>query len=397
MLKHVSATWDGGRLDASAHSSLVSPCHDVTAKRPGNDAKQRWDPVLLDHPILQIMSQSAAEQLPSFTDAPTISVVVPNYNHAQYLPRCLDALAGQSVLPLELIIIDDASTDNSVQVAEEYVRRHPFIRLYRNPQNQGVVYNMNHGMQMARGDFVFFAAADDEVLPGFIEKTMALLRQYPQAGLGCTVGDWIEMGTRLNWHVGVGMGDEPCFLPPDRLCELERLGRVFIATNATIFRRTALIELGGFRPELRWQCDWFAFTVLAFRHGVCFVPEALARVYIYPKSYHSAGRKTVEHQHALRLLLDLLLSPQYQEVAVPIRESGALFLFGPPMLKLLLTQREYRRFLTPVFLRKNLWHSTKLQIKKFTPAFLGNWYFKISGYRARSAKTPPSTVNIVTG
>jgi glycosyltransferase involved in cell wall biosynthesis len=322
---------------------------------------------------------------------PTISVVVPNYNHAQLLPRCLNAIVSQSVPPFELIIMDDASTDNSVQVAEDFVRRYPFVRLHRNEENLGVVATTNLGMKMAQGEFVLLAAADDEVLPGIIEKSAALLRQYPQAGLCCTIGDWVELSTGLNWHVGVGMGDKPCFLSPDRLFELERKGRVFIASNSATFRRAALIELGGLRPELRWQCDWFAFTVLAFRHGVCFVPEALARVYIYPRSYRSAGTKTAEHERSLRLLLDLLLSPEYRDVEVPIRRSGALFLFGAPLLKLLISQRAYRRFLTPAFLRKNLWHITKLQLKKITPAFLGNWYFKISGYRARPPQTPSPT------
>jgi len=67
---------------------------------------------------------------------PGISVVVPNYNHAQYLPRCLKALCEQSVLPLEVLIIDDCSKDNSVEVAEEWVRKYPFVRLHRNEQNK---------------------------------------------------------------------------------------------------------------------------------------------------------------------------------------------------------------------------------------------------------------------
>jgi glycosyltransferase involved in cell wall biosynthesis len=323
------------------------------------------------------------------TSSPTISIVVPNYNHAQYLPRCLKALVEQSVLPLEVIIIDDASKDNSVEVAEEFVRRYPFVRLHRNEQNKGVFHNANLGLQMVRGDYVIIAAADDEVLPGFIEKSAAVLRDYPQAGLSCTIGDWVELGTGLNWHVGVGMGDKPCFLSPERIFELERQGRYFIASNSTIFRKQALLELGGFNPELRWQADWFAFTVIGFRHGLCFVPEALARLYIYPTSYFGAGHKTAEHKRSLMRILDLLLSPQYQDVEVMIRKSGALFLFGAPMLSLLLTHREYRRFLTPLFLRKNLWHIFKVKMKKFTPAFIGNLYFKLSGYRVRSPK--PST------
>lgn len=325
--------------------------------------------------------------------SPAVTVVVPNYNHGHYLPRCLMALLEQSVLPLEIIVIDDASTDNSVQVIEDFARRYPIIRFHRNPQNVGAVRGTNIGIEMSRGNYLLFAAADDHVMPGFMEKSVALLRQYPQAALCCTIGDWHEMATGLNWHVGVGMGDKPCYLSPARLFELERQGRLFIASHSTIFRKAALVELGGFFPDLRWNNDWFAFTVLSLRLGLCFVPEPLSRQYIFPTSFSAAGRRTPEHQRALRLLLDLLLTPQYQDVEVLIRKSGALFIFGGSILRLMLSHRAYRRFLTMTFLRKNLWHILKVRLKQFTPAMLGNLYFRLAGYRARSTKTSPSTSN----
>jgi hypothetical protein len=200
------------------------------------------------------------------------------------------------------------------------------------------------------------------------------------------------VATGLNWHVSVGMGDAPCYLPPVRIAELERRGRFYIASHSAIMRTTPLLEAGGFIPELRWHCDWFAIAVVSFRHGICFVPEPLARFFIYPTSYYKSGRKKLEHQQLLQRLLDLLLSPRYQDVEPLIRESGALFLFGGPVLWLILSHRAYRRFLTPAFLRKNLGHMLKLELKKFTPAFLGNWYFRLAGYRARPPKNPATSV-----
>jgi len=324
--------------------------------------------------------------------SPAVSVIVPNFNHARYLPRCLTALVGQSVLPREIIVIDDASTDDSVHVAEEFARRHPIVRVHQNNRNQGVAYGANLGLQMARGDYVLFAAADDYVLPGFMEKSVSLLRQHPEAALCCTVGDWHEVATGLNWHVGAGMGGEPCYLAPGRIAELERRGRLYIASHSAIMRRAPLIQAGGFIPELRWHCDWFAIAVVSFRHGICFVPEPLARFFIYPTSYYKSGRKRLEHRRVLQSMLDLLLMPKYQDVEPLIRESGALFLFAGPMLRLLLRHRAYRRFLTPAFLRKNFAHIVKLELKKFTPTFLGNLYLRLAGYRARPLSSAAESV-----
>src|SRR5256884_7474545 len=135
---------------------------------------------------------------------PRLSVIIPNYNHARFLPNCLEAILRQSEQPFEIIVIDDASTDNSVEVIEAFTKRNPIIRFYRNEQNRGVVSGMNRGLELARGDYVYYAAADDQVLPGFFEKSLRLLNEHPQAALCCTIGDWREIETGFNWHVGVG-------------------------------------------------------------------------------------------------------------------------------------------------------------------------------------------------
>lgn len=316
---------------------------------------------------------------------PTLSVVVPNYNHARLLPTCLQALLEQSVQPLEIIILDDASTDHSVEVIQDFAARSPIIRFYRNEQNQGVVFGMNRGLELARGDYVYFAAADDKVLPGLLEKSLRLLAQYPAAALSCTISVWQEVDSGLRWHMGVGMADQPCYLSPARMVELERRGELFIASNTVLFKRSSILRAGGFIPQLKWHCDWFGMYVSGFRDGVCFVPEPLAVAHIYAASFHSAGRRNKqEYREVLRRMLDLLNRSDYADAAELIRRSGALFLFGRPMLELMLSQPSHRRFFTPAFLRKNLWHSLKLEVKKITPTFAAKWYFQLCGYQMRA-------------
>jgi len=316
---------------------------------------------------------------------PTLSVVIPNYNHGHLLPRCLDSILTQSVQATEIMIIDDGSTDNSVEIVEQWIKKHPSIRLLRNERNMGVVYTVNRALDLAAGDFVHFPAADDVVMPGLFEKSLNILAHHPRAALCCTIGDWREVGTGLNWHVGVGMADRPCYLSPTQIADLERKGRLFIASNTTISRREALIQGGKYNPELKWHCDWFLLYLAAFRHGICFVPEPLAVFNIYPDSYYKRGvRDQHAHRKVLRLMLDLLNRPDNRDVEPLIRESGALFQFGWPILQLVMSEPGYRKYLNPRFLRKNLWHITKLQLKKVTPAFAGNLYFRFAGYRARA-------------
>jgi glycosyltransferase involved in cell wall biosynthesis len=321
---------------------------------------------------------------------PTLTVVVPNFNHARALPACLRALLAQSVPALEVIVIDDASTDDSVSVIEDFARRHPSIRVLRQETNRGVVAGMNRGLELARGDFVLFAAADDEVLPGLFEKSLNLLAQHPGAGLCCAIGDWRQPERGLRWHMGVGMAGTRCFLPPAAVAGLERAGRLFIASHTVLFHRERLLAAGGFPPELKWHCDWFAMHVLAFRHGLCHVPEPLGILNIRGASYHEHGRRNAaEYRELLGRLLDRLASESCADVRAPIRDSGALFLFGWPMLRLVVSDPRGREFLTPRLARRCVWHAVRLVAKRFTPAWLGNLYFRLAGYHVPQTGAPP--------
>jgi glycosyltransferase involved in cell wall biosynthesis len=92
-------------------------------------------------------------------------------------------MAMQSRPPDEFLILDDGSTDNSVEIISSFCARFPFLRLIRNRYNQGVIAASQRLFAEARSDYVFAAAADDIRLPGFFERAMQMAEQYPKAGL----------------------------------------------------------------------------------------------------------------------------------------------------------------------------------------------------------------------
>jgi len=317
---------------------------------------------------------------------PRLSVIIPNYNHAHFLPRSLTAIVQQSAQPMEIIVIDDASTDNSVEVIESFAAKYPVIRFYRNEINRGSLFTVSRGLDLASGDYVLGAAADDEVLPGFFEKSLRLLAKHPEAALSATITEFREAHTGVHWLWGAGIVESPTYLSPARMVECERKGKFYIPPNSVIFRRSALGEVGNFISELKFCCDWYAMYVAGFRHGICFVPEPLAIFHVQPNSYyHKIRRDKAEYRRVLELLLERLSQPENRAVLGFVREGGSLFIYGIPMLKLLLRRPEYRHLITPTFLRKNLSHSIKLFLKNHSPAFLVNSYLKLSGNRKTTA------------
>lgn len=103
---------------------------------------------------------------------PKVSIILPVYNTAEYLPQCLDSILGQTLAEFELICVDDGSTDASPDILSEYSKRDGRISVYRQ-ENQGAGVARNLGLSHARGKYLSFLDADDFFAPAMLEKTYA--------------------------------------------------------------------------------------------------------------------------------------------------------------------------------------------------------------------------------
>ena len=258
------------------------------------------------------------------------TVFVPNYNHGRYLPRSLGAIFAQSVQPREVLVVDDASTDNSVAVVEDFAKRHPVLRLVRNEKNRGVVFTMNRGVELTRTRWLVTSAADDYVLPGFYEKSMAMLERHPQAGLSFA-NDAFQFGEHGEVQANLsGWPERSDFYEPEGVC---RYLRHTIPGHSSVYRVQALREAGGFDPDLAWYCDWFANLTLAFRHGAVHIPEALAVRVLLDINYSTEAKPGAKHIAVLKTFFDRIASPAWADVAPYFRKNGAPTYFGTDVIR----------------------------------------------------------------
>lgn len=220
--------------------------------------------------------------------APSLSVIMCNYNDASYIGEALKAILAQSLRPREVIVVDDGSTDNSIAVIEEFIQRDPIVRLLRNERNMGVPFSANRGVDEASGDYVCFASANDYILPGLFEKSLRLLAQYPQAGFCSALTMFLkEDGKESGPYPSPPLiSKTECYVPPERVfVTWRRNGEWWFMGQTALYRRNALIEAGGLIPELRGDCDHFMQQLLAFKYGACFIPEALGMYRILENCY----------------------------------------------------------------------------------------------------------------
>ena len=116
----------------------------------------------------------------------SVSICIPTYNYCGYLPYALDSALAQSRRDIEVVVVDDNSTDGSVALVKEYARQDDRVLLYENPQRLGLTRNFNQSLRLARGKYVKFLCADDVLDEQCVERMVVAFEAEPDAMLvGC--------------------------------------------------------------------------------------------------------------------------------------------------------------------------------------------------------------------
>jgi glycosyltransferase involved in cell wall biosynthesis len=215
-----------------------------------------------------------------------ISVVLPNFNHGKFVGEALRALLAQSPAPAEIVVVDDASSDDSVAVIGAIAARHPCVRLVVNPRNCGAIRTEKRGLELVHGRYVYLAAADDWVMPGFFALALRMLEMNPQAGLFCadTVLVDGESGRRRGYRPVVRPFYRPRGAGPEQARRLLRRFDNWILTGSAVVRREALEAAGGLDESCGSFADGYLLRKIAVTRGFCYAPQLVAAWRIFPSS-----------------------------------------------------------------------------------------------------------------
>ncbi len=196
---------------------------------------------------------------------PKISVIMPVYNAEKYVREAIDSILSQTFRDFEFIIIDDGSSDSSVDIVKAYHDER--IRLYVNEQNMGVAKTLNKGLELATGEYIARMDSDDISLPQRFEKQLAYLENHRNVGvLGCGTEDF-------------GEGIPSRFSRPNSSSAEYKVDLFFntcVAHPAVMMRRSAL---GSFRYEEKYNGleDYVLWWRIAERHDIYSLSEVLFR------------------------------------------------------------------------------------------------------------------------
>jgi glycosyltransferase involved in cell wall biosynthesis len=257
-----------------------------------------------------------------------ISVCLPNYNHSRYLRGAIDALMRQSLPPHEIIVVDDASTDDSVPILEGLKREFPQVILLRNQTNQGCCRSTNRAIAAATGDYIFATAADDLVLPGYFEKSVAGLQKFPMAGVCVAQVKYIDDAGvevpltkqfyRLSADVGRKEKAASYLDPSDVIARLKKDPWFLHGGPSPLYRREVILAAGGLHDELGPYTDWFNVHYAALKHGMVYVPKPLVAMRLIAGGFgESSARSPLTAIDKLAQVLQLMRDSKFQDVFPP--------------------------------------------------------------------------------
>ena len=220
---------------------------------------------------------------------PLVSVIVPNYNYAQYLPQALDSVLAQTYRETEIIVVDDGSTDDSETVVSEYGSLVRFVR----QKNQGVSTARNRGVAESKGELIAFIDADDAWLPAKLEKQVQRIVAEPEVGLvHCAVDQVGSAGDSL------GSMSEGLEGSVSREFLLFQRPVIIAAGSTALVPRKVFEAVGGFDTRLSTSADWDLCYRIALKWKVAFVPDVLVKYRIHSTNMH-ANIKRMEHDMLL--------------------------------------------------------------------------------------------------
>jgi glycosyltransferase involved in cell wall biosynthesis len=224
------------------------------------------------------MSNAHSVSVESTRD-PLVTIAIPTFNRASWLADCVLAALSQTYQHFEVLVSDNASTDETVEVLSKF--RDPSLRVVRQKSNTGLLPNWNACLAEARGEYIVFVSDDDRVASWMLERCMVLVKREPQIPIILTLNDVhsIEDGRTQatpNSKFGTGIWDGT-----DLLLECFK-GNIAVQMCSIMIRTDALRAMGGFPIDLpNYGADMAAWVSLLLKGRAGFVNESCATYFAH--------------------------------------------------------------------------------------------------------------------
>ena len=217
---------------------------------------------------------------------------MPLYNKEKFVAEAIQSVLNQTFRDIQLVVVDDKSTDNSLSIARQFNDER--ILILSNEKNKGVSFTCNRGVRESQGEYIAFLAADDLYDSRKIEKQMEVVRRYPD---DVVYANFVELnldGTPTGRERRL---TEEGFVFPQLLCGEFRM----IVYDSMMFRKKTFIDVGGFDENLRYAQDYDLALRLAAVANFRVLEERLHLFRVVPDSLSRSDRVSSRSRHKVQL------------------------------------------------------------------------------------------------
>lgn len=234
---------------------------------------------------------------------PSVSVIIPNYNHAAFLQQRIESVLNQTYKDFEVIILDDASTDNSKDVIEQYSELPTISNIVYNKTNCGSACEQWYkGVLLAKGEYIWIAESDDMSSPHFIEKMMLLLQDNKTGIAYCRTMQTDEAGNEVGLNLWPDALDDKRWERAYFNTGINELQNYFLYRNVIVNASSAIVKKDKALPAIEYvlqknmhYCgDWLFYAIILSSCNITYLPEVLNF-----QRYHSSttrSRKTSDEE-----------------------------------------------------------------------------------------------------
>ena len=267
-----------------------------------------------------------------------VSVIIPNYNHGHLIEYAIISIFEQSDKHDEIIVIDDGSTDNSVQVIKNLQKKVTILKLITCKNNNGVLRAGMLGVKECSGDILNFRAADDIMPKDAIKHGKRAFTKYPKSKIAFGEINFFHQDVGTGTIESLKLSDEIKFFSSKDLLKLWRPD-FNLPEPACFVSKSALLEQGGLFEEAKWYSGWLCFTSIALKYGLTFIPAVLNSFRLDSNSYGTVNLRNGNAQRdVLRILVNKVMNFD-RDLKDRFIESGAFTIFGEPLKDLLTEER----------------------------------------------------------
>lgn len=320
-----------------------------------------------------------------------VSVIIPNYNHSRFLRQRIDSVLSQSYTNIEVILLDDCSSDNSIDIIESY-RNHPKVsQIVRNKQNSGSVFKQwKKGIELAKGEYIWIAESDDFAEKSFLSEILQVIEADNKIGLAyCnskvvdennqSTGTFKTLNDLRKYMFNTSLWNNSFIIDGSVLLD-KYLSKRCVINNASavVFKKSALDTLAINIDEYKYAGDWAVYVDLATKFKIAFLNEELS----FYRDHKGNASKNAHINLAINFENYSIISNYYDSLKTKREKSKYVYSVRRAFLHVLITSDEREKIFSKYKSRNK---QLLMRSLKYIPQVFLETYFSLLLQKVSSA------------